>query len=143
MEVNIFEGRERGEEVGLGIGVVSATDTVVNGNKELRRESKPKGTGGGGIVRVVETMGEEFLDPSEGLEGDGTLRSFGKFMELERVGDSDGVRIGSVFNGRIGEFAKGDRDGNFRNVGDVGIHVVRKRPWGGKGEREERRRQCE
>ena len=143
MKVNVLRGRERRKEMGLGIIVVSATDTVMNGDKELRCESEPKGAGGGGVVGVAETMGEEFLDPSEGLEGDGTLRSFGKFMELERIGNGDGVRVGSIFNGRICEFAKGDRDGDFRNVGDVGIHVVRERPWGGKGERGERRRQCE
>ena len=126
----------------LEVCVMGMTNAIMYGDKELGRDPKPKGAGRGSVVRVAEPMGEEFLDLSEGLEGDGTLRSFGKFVELKRIGDGDGVRVGSVFNGGEGEFAKGDGDRDFRNIGDVGIHVVRKRPGGGKGEREERWQQC-
>jgi len=138
LKVNVFQRRKGSEEMGLHISVVSATDTIVDGNKKLGCESEPKGTGRSDVVGVAKTMGEEFLDPSESLEGDSTLRGVGKFVDLERIGDGDRVRVGSVFDGGIGEFTKGDRDRDFRNVGDVGIHVVRKRPRGKKGGRERR-----
>ena len=37
----------------LGINVVSATDTVVNGDEKLRGDAEPKGTGRGGVVWVA------------------------------------------------------------------------------------------
>ena len=130
--------------MGEGISVVGATDTVMNCNKELGYNSKPEGAGGGCVVRVTEPMGEELLYLSEGLEGNGALGSFGKFVDLERIGDSDRMRIGSVFNGGIGKFAIRDGDGEFGNVRDVRIHVERRgRPWGEKRMGGEGRRQCD
>jgi len=57
--------------------------------------------GGGGVVRVAKAVGEEFFDLGEGLEYNSTLRGFGEVVELERVGNGNGVGIDSVFDGGI------------------------------------------
>ena len=122
MKVRSLGGGEGSEMVREGVWVMGAADAVVDGNQKLRSESEPKGTGGSGVVRVVEPMGEEFFNPSEGLEYDGTLGGFGEVVKLERVGNGDGVGVGGVFNGRIDQFTERNGDGLGWDSWDVGIH---------------------
>jgi len=87
--------------MGKRIWVVGATDTVVDSDGKLRSDAKPEGTGGGDVVGVMEAVREELFDSSEGLECDGTLGGFREVLELEGVGNGNGVGIDGVFDGRV------------------------------------------
>jgi len=105
-----------------GVWDMGASDAVMNGNEKLGSESKPKGAGGSGVVGLAETVREEFFSASKCLENDGGLGGFGKVKKLEGVGDGDGVRIGSVFDGGEHHFTIRNGDGFFGDGWDVGIH---------------------
>lgn len=82
-------------------------------------------------VRVsVETVGEKFLDTSEGLESDSALGGVWKLIKLEGVRDSNRVFNGDGFSGRHGEVTKGEGDGRSSGGGDVGVHGLGGRPKG-------------
>ena len=79
-----------------------------------------------------EAMSKELLDLLEGVEGDGTLRSFREIVGEEGIRNGDGVGHVEflVFSDRGGEFAEGDGNRGFRGKGDVVFHVCE----GGPGE---------
>jgi len=108
--------------VGESVGVMSATDTVMDGDGKLGSDTEPKATGRSSVGRVTETVREEFLDSGEGLESDSTLGGLGEVRELEGVGYIDGVRVGGVLNGGEYHFAIRNGDSFFRDGWDVGIH---------------------
>ena len=93
------------------VGVMSAADTVMDGDGELRSDTEPKAVGRSGVGGVTETVGEEFLDSGEGLESNSTLGGFREVLELERVGDGNGVGVDSAFDSGVYQVAKEDGDG--------------------------------
>jgi len=115
---------------------VGAADAIVDSNEDLRDDSKPKGAGRAGVTIVGETMGEPLFKAGKGLESYGALRYLWEFVDLDGVGDSDGVGVGGGFDGREGEFSKGDGNGGFSDIGDVVIHErLNGRPKGRRGRR--------
>ena len=94
-----------------GVWVMCTADTVMNGDSELRSDAEPEGAGGSDVGRVTEAMGEEFLDSGEGLESNSTLGGFREVLELERVGDGNGVGVDSAFDSGVYQVAEEDGDG--------------------------------
>jgi len=122
----LFGGHAQ-EGVWEGVGIVSATDAIVDVNKDLRNRREPKLAVRGGIIkrgvrRREKTMGKDFGDTLEGHVGNGALRGVGEVREKDRVGNGDGVRSYKAFGNSDGEVAEGDRDRRYGNVWNEGFH---------------------
>lgn len=106
---------------------MSATNAVVNVDKDLGNGGEPELAMGGGIIkrgvgRGKEAVGEDLRNTLEGRVGDCSLRSVGKIGEEDGIGDGDGMRGFETFGESDSELAEGDGYQRYWSVGDEGFH---------------------